>query len=161
MHSRIFQITTKPVSEEDYITTGDFDELWFTNSVADYVSDDNDRAEDIEQLRSSLEDRKVAIFDNDSFVIQPGGKEIYFLAAYEAFIKARDQTLEMGLKEFAADDDMFGFSMSLWAMNNAYCSKFEFYVSSDEFGTIPIDDFIRRAEAGVQYYIGATIDYHA
>ena len=155
MHSRIYQITSTPIEEADYISESDFYEHWFTNSIADYVDGDTDRAADIQCLRARLSD--IAFIDvDDSFVILPRGKEIYFTKAYEAFLTARNEIMNMSLTEFAGD----GFSESMHRMQNAFCDEFSFYVSSDEFRTIPFDEFIRYAEIGTRYYIGATLDYH-
>ena len=155
MHSRIFQITTEPVKPEDYLTESDFCEHWFTNSIADYVDSEVDRNADIKNLRERLTD--VAHFvDDDSFELLPQGKEHYFAGAYKAFVAARDKTLVMGISEFAST----GFNEPVYSMKSAFCEKFELYVSSDEFDTIPFDDFIRCAEVGRRYYIGGTLDYH-
>lgn len=90
MHSRIYQITTDPVQQEDYITESDFCEHWFIGSIADYVDDDVDRAKDIEWLRERLEN--VAHFDlEDTFEILPGGKEVFFANAFKSFIESRDK----------------------------------------------------------------------
>lgn len=162
MHSRIFQITTNPVPKENYITTSDFEDHWFTDSIADYVSDDNDRAEDIKWLRSFLEHKKTVAFDesDSSFEILSHGREAYFAHAYADFTAARGETMGLGLPEFASCGEVTDFSMLLWRMNNAFCSKYDFYVTLDEVGTIPLDKFIRQAETGTRYYIGGVLDYH-
>jgi len=76
-HSRIFQITPKPVVPGKRITEEDFHDHWFLNSVADYVNDDVNRLDDCKWLSKRLEN--VAIFDApDSFAVLSGGKEAYF-----------------------------------------------------------------------------------
>jgi hypothetical protein len=63
----------------------------------------------------------------------------------------------MGLLEFSEGE---AFAGDIMTMKDAYCSKFGFYVSSDEFDTVSMDDFIRNAETDKVYYIGGTLDYH-
>jgi hypothetical protein len=156
VHSRIYQITTAPVKKEDYISEHDFFDHWFTDSIADYVSGDVDRAADIKWLRDGLAD--IAAFSTfDSFVIVPRGREAYFTRAYESFVAAREKTIELGLAEFASNGEFGGL---MYQMRNAFCDKYAFYVSSDEFDTIPLDEFIRKAEIGRRYYVGGTLDYH-
>ena len=159
MHSRIFQVATVPVDKEDYISESDFCEHWFVESIADYVSSGNNRTEDIKHLRDWLEPNKVAAFDEKggSFTVLPGGKEAYFAQAYKAFVAARAKTHAMGLPEFSSAS---AFAGEMWRMSNAFCDKFSYYVSSDEFETIPLDEFIRAAEPGTRYFIGGTLDYH-
>jgi hypothetical protein len=159
VHSRIFQITTTPVEPKDVLSESDFHDHWFTSSIADYVSTDNDRTEDIKWLRAQLEPEDVAVFDDtgDSFIVSPGGKEAYFSRSYKVFVEARAKSMSMGLTEFASGSD---FGCAMWTMKNSYDDKFSFYVSSDEFGTISLDEFIRGAEVGTRYFIGGTLDYH-
>jgi hypothetical protein len=157
VHSRIYQIATDPVKKEDYISEHDFFDHWFTDSIADYVSGEVNRAADIKWFRDRL--AGIAAFDTlDSFVIVPGGREAYFTRAYESFVAAREKTVKLGLAEFASNGEFDGL---MHQMRNAFCGKYEFYVSSDEFDTIPLDDFIRKAEIGRRYYIGGTLDYHS
>ena len=53
MHSRIFQIEKEVVPEEERIDSDCIPE-WFTNSVADYTSDDCSREDDIDWLMRSV-----------------------------------------------------------------------------------------------------------
>jgi len=159
VHSRIFQISTSPVAQADYIKTSDFIDHWFVGSVADYVSSDNDRDEDIQDLRSCFEKRKAAQFNTNgpivSFIILPGGKEAYFAKPYEEFTAAIDEIMELGLREFACGE----FDSLVWKMQESYCSKYNFYLSIDD-EVVPLAKFIRDAVIGTRYYIGGTLDYH-
>ena len=159
MHSRIFQITTNPVQDEDYISEYGFFEHWFVGAIADYVNAHNDQAEDIKYLRSWLEANKVAAFDEsgDSFTVLPGGREAYFTRAYDTFVAARAKTFSMSLSDFASAGEFGG---AMWQMSNSFNDKFAYYVSSDEFDTISFDEFIRSSETEKRYYIGGTLDYH-
>lgn len=155
MHSRIYQIAPTPVHRECYLTKCDFIDHWFTSSIADYIDDEVDRDADIKNLCKCLED--TVVFETaDSFRVLPGGKEMYFAKAYEVFVKARDETLSMGISEFASG----GFEAPMHRMKRAYCDTFEMYIASDDLDMSPLDDFIRHAEVGRLYHIGVTLDYH-
>lgn len=155
MHSRIYQIAPTPVKRECYLTPSDFIDHCFTSSVADYIDDEVDRDADLKSLCERL--NGIAAFEAaESFRVLPGGKEIYFAKAFETFVAARDKTLGMGLSEFASG----GYCESVHIMKRTYCETFDIYVTSDDLDMIPLDDFIRHAEIGRSYYIGATLDYH-
>jgi len=162
-HNRIFQIRSNPINKEDYIEESDFYGHWFIGSVADYVSSDCNREDDVRNLRDLLVNLRAARFGIDksyahiSFVLMPNGKEAYFTKAYEDFVAARQKTMAMGLAEFASGS---AFAKSVRIMNSSYNSEFEYYVSADEGEIITLDDFIRKAEIGKWYYIGGTLDYH-
>ena len=158
-HSRIFQITLEPVAPEKFIAEDDFHDHWFLDSVADYVSEDVIRFDDTNWLRRQLE--KVAQFDTaDTFAILRGGKEVYFAKAYKEFVAARQETMTLGLAEFASGE---GFSEPMRIMKDAFNEEFGFYAAlgdSDDFEIVTLDEFIRSAEIGRRYYIGGILDYH-
>lgn len=158
MHSRIYQITTSPVPSQEYLSENYFSDHWFVGSVADYVSGDLNRDNEIAGFKKSLTENKVALFhDSDCFSILPEGKESYFKNAYEQFNKAAKKAASVSLEAFAASDEC---SSLVYVINGSFCEKFGLYVSSDEFETIPLDEFIRYAEPEERYYIGNVLDYH-
>ena len=160
MYSRIYQITTAPVTPEEYLSDNDFCEHWFTGSIADYVDDGIDRSYELGCFRESLEKSKVAIFaDDGSFMILPGGKEAYFSGAYKNFAETVKKAAKVSLAEFsgACPNDCASLA---YLIKNSFCEKFGPYVSSDEFDTIPLDEFIRDAAVGETYHIGGILDYH-
>ena len=63
----------------------------------------------------------------------------------------------MELSKFVSISEL---SMLVFNIKNTYCDEYGIYVSSDAFGTIPLDEFIRSAEIGKRYFVGATLDYH-
>lgn len=84
MHSRIFQLTTTPLDKEEYISEWDFTEHPFVGSIADYVSDDCIREEDIEWLKERAKGYRVETDDRGAF-LEVYSKEEYFKTAYERF----------------------------------------------------------------------------
>ncbi len=62
----------------------------------------------------------------------------------------------MGLSEFS---DGKSFLEAVGAMDTAFCDKFDFYVYSDSFDIIPLDEFIRCVKADETYYVGGTLKY--
>ena len=157
-HNTIFQIATEPVSTNNHITEADFYEHWFIGSIADSVSDDIDRNEEIFNLRKWLEKEQIAVFDEyDTFTILPDGKKKYFKNAHKKFIDAAKKAITVSIELFAEESVC---AELVYQISNSYCEKFEPYVSSDEFDTIPFDKFIRNAEYGKRYYIGGVLNYH-
>lgn len=157
MHSRIFQITTSRVPEDEYISESDFCEHPFIGSIADHVDGNVDRNEELQNLRQFLTDTKTAVFGKEnSFALLPNGKAEYFKYAFDRFIKAVNKACGINLTDFATDDEC---SNLVFEIKSSYCDEFGWYVSSEEFDTITFDQFIRLAEPDKQYYIGGILNY--
>lgn len=80
MHSRIFQITISPVPFENWVTSSEFDcDHWFTQSIADYVTSVDDRAESLSWLAKTLFCNNSQYEQtDDGFVLHEGFKETFY-----------------------------------------------------------------------------------
>ena len=153
MHSRIFQIEKKPLTKEEYIESVCIPD-WFTNSIADYTSNDCDREDDIAWLMdASL--GSIASLDGDKLTFSSNVRR-YFKEKYEAFIKEAEK-----LSKTSFDDFISGNSTNMFfRMNEAYSDRYGFYVYSDDGFLDTLDNFMREVKDGDVYYIGGVVDYH-
>lgn len=152
MHSRIFQLSTEPIKKEDYIT-GDtiIHDTGFIGYVADYVSEEVDRKEDIKWLLESITPYGAIYDEKEECLIFPKGfKERYFEKKFAAL---KEIVQEMSLEDFAND------SLLAYKLKSTIIDRFSFYIYEDYYE--PIDDFIRNLEVDTKYYIGGILDYHA
>ena len=152
MHSRIYQISTEPIDEEEYFDESDFYEHWFLGAIADYVSEDTDRDEDITWLGRVNKE----VFQITDGKLQVISKEGYFEKSYENFQELIEKMSDITLKDFqTAKCDS-----AMWKLKNTYDDEFSFYMYSEDYGLETLDHFMRRVEDGDIYYIGGTLDYH-
>ena len=157
MHSRIYQISKEPIQKCDYIEEDNYYDHWFTNSIADYVNGNTDRGDDIKWLKDCCEDKGLSFGSDDNgeyFVINDKMK--YFTQNFEAFQKALKKLSNTTFDDFVSGES----GIFLYRLKEAYNDKFGFYVECESCGCETFDGFMRCAEVGVKYYIGATIDYH-
>jgi|LSQX01.2.fsa_nt_gb hypothetical protein len=152
MHSRIFQFSEKPISKDDFITEETFfyDEA-FIGTIAEYVSEDVERGEDIEWLLAELVPHG-AVFnkEEESIVFPKGFKESYFS---RRLADLKKKINEVSLEEFARC------SVTAYELRKMIEDKFSFYIYY--YYPQPIDGFIRDLEEDTKYYIGGVIDYKA
>lgn len=162
MHSRIFQISKKPIDKTDYIEESNYYDHWFIGSIADYVNGDTDAAADIKWLRDCYESHGISfgadINDDgsNSVYLIVEDKSKYFAQEFERFQRTISKLSTITLDEFISglcDTQMY-------TLKQSYDDKFGFYVDGDDTDMETFDTFIRYAEVGTKYYIGATIDYH-
>ena len=157
MHSRIYQISTKPIHKDDYIDESNYYDHWFLHSVADYVNDDTDRTDDIKWFKECYEKDGLSFGTDENgeyFIVEDKVK--FFEPNFKRF-----QNALQGLSTVTLDDFITGkCGYQLYDLKSAYDEKFGFYVDGEEFYLQTLGGFVRYAEVGTKYYIGATIDYH-
>lgn len=162
MHSRIFQIESYPVSEDDYICMDTIPD-WFTNSIADYVADiaDGDREEEIEWLMGS-NFGKVCRRDGDklTFNIDVGG---FFDGDFEQFKKVLEDLSKIDFNQFVSGHKPGAASTSLEflmsRLREAYDDHYGFYIYHDD-ELYTMQQWVRRVEPCGVYYLGGVVDYH-
>ena len=159
MHSRIFQLTKTKLEQMEHLDSSSLDyDHWFFHSVADYVADDDNRANSIEWLKESLTEGNPHIeWCDDSFILRDGFLIKSFSSRFECFKQQLSQLSEEStLEKFAHG----GISQKMYNLSSFEEEEFGFYIY-DELGSIQtLDSFIRHAELDVHYYIGGTVDYH-
>ena len=154
MHSRIFQASLKPIDKIEYIEESNYWDHWFVGSVADYVTESDDRDEDIQWLKDchSHHGLEFGKDDNGEFFIVKD-KCAYFERSFDVFKETLDKIKDCTLEDFAQ-----GFH-EMWQLKNAYEDKFDFYIDADG-ELLSLDSFIRLCATEEKYYIGGTLDFH-
>lgn len=157
MHSRIFQISKKPIDKSDYIEESNYYDHWFTNQIADYVNGCTNREGDIDWLKSCYNNQGLSFGADDNgeyFIIKD--KNEYFAPKFESFQKNLQELSVATLEDFVS----YKSSPQMYNLEESYDDKYGFYVDSEDTFLVSFDEFVRCSEVGIKYYIGATIDYH-
>ena len=153
MHSRIIQLSLKPIEVDAYIDTETFGyDDTFVGTIADYVAI-GDRKEDIEWFTSCLSSYTGVECTKDTILFKEGFRESYFAKKFE---QIKEVVGSMTLEAFATNKEF-----AVTTVKGLIEDKFAFYVYMD--GTyMTLDYFLRsRMEYGKPYYFGGTVDYHA
>ena len=155
----IYQISREPISEDVYLTESKYYDN-FVGYITDYVNGATDRKLDIQNLIDTL--KGVADIqtnkDNQVFFIIKN-KELYFERTLNYFKECAEKLSKINLEEYSTDGMI---SSMMCDLNRYYSDKYYTYIDDDgeEFGLITLDDFLRQAQNGDKFYIGATIGYH-
>lgn len=165
MHSRIFQLSHEPLTKDEYIDENTFYDgyEYFLGPVADYISDDTQRDEDIDWLNEVLFNsmNDVDLFEINKelgyIVFKKGFKESYFEASFN---KLKELVAKLELSDFIKHSNS---RFNPYILENLIEDKFGFYIYLDCYGGFlnTLDDFLRGAELDTKYYFGATLDYHS
>ena len=152
MHSRIIELSEKPIEVDERIDESEYYDNGFLDTIGDYVDEDTDRTADIEWFAGYLKNKGVITeFDTEKIVFSTDAKEKFFRNKYETFKKL---TSEITFEEFSED------SLCLYNIRECINDKFGFYVHyAGCYYTL--DNFIRHiVKDGETWYIGGTLDYH-
>ena len=157
MHSRIFQISKKPIV--DTIPAYRYYDS-FVGKIADYA-DELEMDEQLESIRCLAETPGIQVKDIEGVTTMTiVDKKAYFARKLTAFKSVLIELEKTSLEEFIANG--IALETGVWTANEAYESTSGFYVEDydEQFGIISFDKFMRKADEGSVWYIGAVTDYH-
>lgn len=154
MHSRIFQTSKEPISEDKYFDEGKY-YGGFVEQVADYVMESN-RDDDLDWLRRAYEGRGIEI-DVAAGTITIVSRLEYFKPMFEKFQNKLNQMKGLSLDAFM--NTGFDVDFAIYELTTYFSDKYSFYVDQSDY-PVPFDEFVRDAKDRDVYYVGATFDYH-
>lgn len=163
MHSRIIQLETAPVPEEERTESYEYDgEHWFLHSVADYVINDEDRDGTLEWLKQELAPaaEHIDYFTDErggGLIFHSGFRQAYFSSEYTAFAEALDKLSLAASPTAFADGSM---QVLMYNLKSAYDDAYGFYIQNEETSLVTLNSFLRQAKLETRYYFGGTLDYH-
>lgn len=158
MHSRIFQISTKPIDPADFCTENydpEYDEYYgVLVQPIDYIVclSDEGREENIQWLKDYYKD----VFKIDGDKVTVINKESYFEKRYQDFMKELEKLKDITLDQFSTCE----LNKTFRNLKNDYEDELGIWVDSMQTGMDTLDEFMRRVENGFVFYIGAVMDYH-
>lgn len=156
MHSRIFQVSKEPVTEDKLIEEYRYED-GFVGRIADYVVKQGDITEDIEWLTRCK--KGIEVTEKDGITtLKIVSKRDYFEGAFENFQKLINKFSDYTLSDFIDSKNWLDF----YQLKDSYDDQHAFYIDDNDeyFGIATLDEFMRNVEDGDIYYIGNTFDYH-
>ncbi len=163
MHSRIIQLETEPVPENERLSSWEIEsDHWFLYTVADYVAEDEDHAHSLAWFKEILSPGAPHIDyftdeKGEGLILREGFFQAYFSAEYTEFVDALRKLSESASPDAFANDSL---SLPMYNLNAAYDDKYGFYIQNDDTGLCTLNRFLRQARMDTPYYIGGTVDYH-
>ena len=163
MHSKIIQIETSPLKPDDYITEDSYiGDHWFVYRIADYVENDGNREDSIEQFRAALSAGSPCIDffasdDGEGFILHEDFLNNYFASAFREFMDAMQILAAQATPSAFADGSLRD---AISRLETTFDDKYDVYVECAETGLVTLSKFLRSAKTGTRYYLGGTVDYH-
>ena len=160
-HSKIFQISRKPIDPDDYKSPSDYydDHRDFADWIGDEVDDEDDRKHCIECLVKEL-DGVFSIGENDTIVFNGSKPLNKFLESLANQLKG----LVNGMKKETLVSGSVLRNLRLMATDTHKYSDYRIDIEDYTCCAAPLCDLIDYAawelKKGKKLYIGAIIDYH-
>lgn len=160
-HSKIFQISDKPITPEDYCKPDDFYDNSddFADYIGDEITDEEERKECIDYLADTIKD--VFTHEGDG-VFTYKGEEALRKFKQEWLAEIQTQTARLTADNMQKEQNLYRLSVATERthLDSHYRIKIEEWNGC----AAPIAELFEWAEnclkEGDHFYVGAVIDYH-
>ncbi len=160
MHSRIIELSDKPVAENERYSVEDVPD-WFLCSIADYVGEIEESERDCEIGWIAEWFGGLCTRDGDKLTIVPDAREKFFRPMYSRFLEAAANLMTISYKSYCGEVDGYRMWRAMFELNNAYEDKFGGYVYDPKLCELQtMHEWLRNADLSKPYYVGGIIDYH-
>lgn len=158
MHYYIYELLEVPCPEDEWATPYDINEHPDAFPIADSVDNVEDREDIIARFGAWLEENRLGTLDGEMFIIDEQAAARYFEGRFTAFQTAISALQELNETQFIHDHDQVGALID--KLGEAFTKKYGDYVLwGCDMPPMPLEEFLRKAQSGTRYYIGAVLDY--
>ena len=164
-HGKILQVSKQPINKLDYFAADDYYYSDYCGNAigsgVDYIMDmDDEEMQDclewLEQFPDYYSESAIK-FDAKARTMTIISKAEYFKQRYEKVKEACQQIIDNGLESFVRPSILHDALFDIEYYGN---DRYGLQISEYEGDTTCMDTFMRNANDGDVYYIGAVIDFH-
>ena len=157
-YNYIFELFETPCPADDWATPYDFNEHLDAFPIADRVGEAENRSAVIARFGAWLKERQLGALNDEAFTVKRKAADRYFQGRYAAFQKAISALQILNETQFIHDHDRV--QALIDDLGQTFTQKYGDYVLwGDDMTPMPLEEFLRKAEHGTRYYIGAVLEY--
>ena len=158
MHRYIFQVFETPCPQEKWASEEIFWEHPDALPVANATSPVENRADAISSLGKWLDDHQLGELSGETFMVNAQAADRHFVDRFPVFQRAISALQQVGEKQFVHEHDYV--QNLITDLNRAFTDKYDAYILlGSDVPPLPIDEFIRKAQPDIPYYIGTVLDF--
>ncbi len=153
----IYELLQAPCPKDEWATEYDLTESPSAFPVASRIEAAENRDAVIARFGAWLMEHRLGQLDGEMFTIDTEAAERHFESRFAAFQKAVEALQVLNETQFIHDHDWVQALIN--KLGEAFTSKYGDYVLWDDDAPIPFEEFLRKAQPGKRYCIGAVLRY--
>lgn len=158
MHNYIYELFQAPVPADEWTTAWEYHEHPDAFPIADIVETAKDRSGVIASFGAWLKENRLGELDGEAFTIDAQAADRYFEGRFTAFQQAMMALQQLNEARFIHEHDQVQGLIS--DLSEIFTQKNGDYVLwGDGLEPMPLEEFLRKAQADNRYCIGAVLDY--
>ena len=158
MHNYIYELFHAPTPSSEWTSSWDYQKHPDAFPIADTVDEAKNREQAILQLSSWLHNNQLGSLTDEVFTVDAEAANRYFQGRFAVFQQAMAALQSLNETQFIHEHDQV--QNLIDDLCQTFCGTYGDYILwGDDLSPVPMEEFLRKAQAGTCYYIGAVLDY--
>lgn len=153
----IYELLQAPAPADEWATEYDLNERPNVFPIAEQIGTAENRDAVISRFGVWLEEHQLGHLDGEMFTIEAQAADRYFKGRYDMFQDAVSGLQMINETQFIYDHDWV--QALIDKLSERFTSKRGDYMLWDDDIPVPFEEFLRKAQPGQQYHIGAVLPY--
>lgn len=158
MYNYIYELLQEPIPTDEWTRAWEYHEHPDAFPIADIVEDAKDRDSVIKCFGAWLKENRLGKLSGETFTIDPDTADRYFEGRFAAFQSALAALQQLNETQFIHDHDRVQGLID--DLTRTFTQKYGDYVLwGSSLEPTPLEEFLRKAQHGTSYCIGAVLSY--
>lgn len=158
MNNYIYELLQAPVPMDEWTVAWEYHEHPDAFPIADTVEDAEDRSGVIDRFGVWLKENQLGELAGETFTVDAQAADRYFAGRFAAFQQAMTGLQQLNEAQFIHEHDRV--QNLIDDLAETFTQKYGDYVLWNEsLSPTPLEEFLRKAQPGVRYCIGAVLTY--
>ena len=158
MQNYIYELFQAPVPADEWTAAREYHAHPDAFPIADTVEDAEDRSGVIDRFGAWLKENQLGELAGETFIVDAQAADRYFAGRFAAFQQAMTGLQQLNEAQFIHEHDKVHNLID--GLIETFTQKYGDYVLwNGDLVPTPMEEFLRKAQTGVRYRIGAVLTY--
>ena len=158
MNNYIYELLQAPIPVSEWTVSWEYHEHPDAFPIAVTLEAAEERSDVNTRFGAWLEENRLGELDGETFTIDAQAADRYFESRFAAFQQAVTALQQLNEVQFIHEHDQT--QNLIFDLTETFTQKYDDYVLwNGDLVPIPLEEFLRKAQPGVQYCIGAVLTY--
>ena len=158
MKNYIYELLEALAPEDEWTTAWEYHEHPDAFPIADIVEDEKDRSGVIDRFGAWLKKNRLGELAGETFTVDAQAADRYFEGRFTSFRQAITELQQLNETQFIHEHDLV--QDLIFDLAETFTQRYGDYVLWDVgLEPTPLEEFLRKAQSGNRYRIGAVLAY--
>lgn len=159
MYCYMFEVSEQPFdSSEEWQDESVLYEHPELLPIASHISHVEDRKAAMEELGTYLAENQIGTITGEKIILSDGHRKQFSAKRYQRFQELLKKLQNVNAEQFSEEYVLVAELID--SLYNTFIERYDYYMMLAIDEVMPFDEFVRRKDSGIPFYIGLVVKFH-